>query len=397
MDPALRRAFNAAFSEEKYQAVVRQLDAELGFPVAFRISETPIFLTPELTAELAAAAQEIVAAVTAPEYLAPAERAVPPELAVPGAEGRPPFVQVDFALAEGEGGRIEPRLIELQAFPSLYAFQWLLDRVYREHYDIPPGLASYFDGLDHDGYAARLREAIVGDCDPEEVVLLEIEPERQKTRPDFAATERLLGVRSVDVREVAERGGRLSYRRDGREVPIRRLYNRVIFDELVRRGLPREPLFTDPLDVTWVGHPNWYFRISKFSLPFLRSRYAPRAHFVSDLAAPPDDLGDYVLKPLYSFAGLGVELDVTPERLAALPRPAEWILQRKVLYAPAIETPDGPAKAEVRMMFLDAGDHLRLVNSLVRMSKGAMMGVNFNKAKTWVGASVAYHPPLPGD
>jgi hypothetical protein len=169
----------------------------------------------------------------------------------------------------------------------------------------------------------------------------------------------------------------------------------VIFDELVRRGLPREPLFTEPLDAVWVGHPNWYFRISKFSLPFLRGRYAPRAHFVSDLAAPPDDLGDYVLKPLYSFAGLGVELDVTPERLAVLPRPEEWILQRKVVYAPAIDTPDGPAKAEVRMMFLGT-DRLRLVNSLVRMSKGAMMGVDFNKAKTWVGASVAYHPPISG-
>ncbi|MGH9360723.1 MAG: hypothetical protein ACRD2T_02315, partial [Thermoanaerobaculia bacterium] len=303
MDPRHRRAFNAAFREEQYQAVVRQLEAELGFPVEFRISETPIFLTPELTAELVAGAREIVAAVTSPDYLARAARAVPAALAVPGEEGSPPFVQVDFALAEGEDGRVVPQLIELQAFPSLYGFQVLLDRVYRDHYDIPPGLVSYFDGLDEGGYVARLRGTIVGDCDPAEVVLLEIEPERQKTRPDFAATERLLGIRSIDLREVAERGGRLSYRCDGREVPIRRLYNRVIFDELVRRGLPREPLFTAPLDATWVGHPNWYFRISKFSLPFLQSRYAPRAYFVSELAEPPADLGEYVLKPLYSFAG----------------------------------------------------------------------------------------------
>jgi hypothetical protein len=230
----------------------------------------------------------------------------------------------------------------------------------------------------------------VNGCDPEQVVLLEIEPEAQKTRPDFAATERLLGVRSVDVRAVGERGGRLSYRHDGREVPIRRLYNRVIFDELVRRGLPREPLFTEPLDVTWVGHPNWYFKISKFSLPFLTGPHCPPAHFVSELEQVPEDLGSYVLKPLFSFAGLGVEIDVTPERLRALERPDEWILQRKVAYAPAIETPDGPAKAEIRMMFLWT-DRPRLVNNLVRMSKGAMMGVDFNKEKTWVGSSVAYH------
>ncbi|HEX5760676.1 MAG TPA: hypothetical protein VF121_15925 [Thermoanaerobaculia bacterium] len=326
MDPAHRRAFNAAFREEKYRAVMRQLEAELGFPVDFRISETPIFLTAELTAELIAAAHTIVAAVTAPDYLTRAGRAVPPELAVPGEEGQPPFVQVDFALAEGDGGHVVPQLIELQAFPSLYGFQWLLDRVYREHYDIAPGLTTYFDGLDEESYAARLRETIVADCDPEEVVLLEIEPERQKTRADFAATERMLGIRSVDLRELAVREGRVSRRRDGREVPVRRIYNRVIFDELVRRGLPRAPLFTEPLDAAWVGHPNWYFRVSKFSLPFLDFPWAPRAHFVSDLPEPPPDLGDYVLKPLFSFAGLGVELDVTHERLRALPRPEEWIL-----------------------------------------------------------------------
>ncbi len=397
MVPELRRAFNAAFTEAKYQQVLAGLEREVGFPCDFRVSETPIFLDAAVTGRLAEAAAEVLAAVTSPEYLEVARRAVPAELAVPGDEGHPPFLQIDFALTRGEGGALEPQLIELQGFPSLYGFQWLLDRETRRAYPgaVPEGWVPYFGGLDTAAYIEALREVIVGGEDPEAVVLLEVDPDRQKTRIDFAATERLLGIRAVDPRQVAERGGRLVYSRDGRDIPIRRLYNRVILDEVSRRGLQLDHLFRrdlSPLGVSWVGHPNWFFRISKFSLPFVKSRYAPPASFVADLAAYPDDLENYVLKPLYSFAGLGVELGPSAERLRSLSRPDEFILQRMVDYAPFVETPDVPAKAEVRMMFLWK-DRPVLVNNLVRMSKGAMMGVDFNKEKTWIGASLAYHPP----
>jgi hypothetical protein len=395
--PALRRAFNAQFSAERYRALVADLEAAAGFPIPFRICETPLFLPAALTRELMQATREIAGAVTSPAYLAAATRAVPPDFAVPGEDAHTTFLQIDFALARGEdGGVVVPRLIELQGFPSLYAFQWLLDRAYREHFEIAAGVATYFDGLDAASYVERLREAIVGDCDPENVVLLEIEPERQKTRVDFAVTERLLGVKEVCATAVVERGGRLFYTDRGREVPIHRVYNRVIFDELERRGLRLDPLFRRDLDVTWVGHPNWFWKISKFSLPFLSSPYCPPAAFVADLAALPDDLDRYVLKPLYSFAGLGVEMHVTAERLRALDRPEDYILQRKVEYAPVVDTPDGPAKAEVRMMLVRRpGEEAPvLINNLVRMSKGLMSGVDFNKDRSWIGASVAYHPPV---
>jgi hypothetical protein len=101
------------------------------------------------------------------------------------------------------------------------------------------------------------------------------------------------------------------------------------------------------------------------------------------------------LKPLYSFAGLGVDMEPTPEKIAALTDPHAWILQKKVNYAAFVPTPDGPkSKAELRMMFLwpDGSPDPILVNNLVRMSQGQMMGVNFNKEKTWVGSSIALHP-----
>ena len=390
MNPDLRRAYNAGFTPERYDRLQRWLEAQAGHSIDFRISETPLFLTEELARELVQAAQEIAGIVTSPAYLSQADRAIPPGLKVPNEDAHTTFLQVDFAIARDEDGRLIPQLIELQGFPSLYGFQWLLDRGFREAFDIPAGLTCYFDDLDERTYVDTLRDIIVGDADPETVILLEIEPEKQKTRGDFSVTERLLGVPALDLSEVIERGGRLFYERDGREVPIHRIYNRVIFDELERKGLPAD-LFRRELDVEWVGHPNWYFKISKYSLPFLKSRYAPPASFLSDLTELPEDLESYVLKPLYSFAGLGVELGPSRERLRSIADPENYILQRRIEYAPCVETPDIPAKAEVRMMFVWK-DRLRLINNLVRMSKGKMMGVDFNKERTWVGASLAYHP-----
>lgn len=395
MIPELRRAYNRAFAEERYLGMLRDLEAEIGFPIDFRISETPLFLTEEVAGELERAAWEILGTVTSEDYLRQADRAVPPGLAVPGEDAHPVFLQIDFALARDERGVVVPRLIELQGFPSLYGFQWLLDRGFRGRFEIPSGVTPYFSGLDERTYPGCLREVIVGDCDPEQVILLEIDPEHQKTRCDFAVTESLLGIATICPREVREQDGQLIYERDGRDVPIRRIYNRVIFDELERKGLRFDHLFgreIRDLGAEWVGHPNWYLKISKYSLPFLRTPYAPEAHFLSDLPEVPADLESWVLKPLYSFAGLGVELGPSPERLRSIANAGDYLLQRKVEYAPVVETPDGPAKAEVRMMFAWKDGRPLLINNLVRMSKGKMMGVDFNKDKTWIGASLAYHP-----
>jgi hypothetical protein len=393
MVPELRRAYNQAFTEERYLGMLRDLESTCGCKIGFAVSETPLFLSGEITSELQKAAWEILGTVTSDDYLRHTARAVPAELAVPGEDAQPVFMQIDFALAM-DGERIAPRLIELQAFPSLYGFQWLLDRGFRKHFDIPPGLSPYFSGLDESTYVDCLREVIVGDCDPREVILLEVDPEHQKTRCDFAATEQLLGIKTVCPRDVRERDGRLVY---GKDIPIRRIYNRVIFDELQRKGLTFDHLFrrdVRELGAEWVGHPNWYLKISKFSLPFLHTPYAPEAHFVSGLPEIPADLENWVLKPLFSFAGLGVELGPAPERLRAIENPEDWLLQRKIEYAPVVETLDVPAKAEVRMMFAWKDGRPRLINNLVRMSKGKMMGVDFNKNKTWVGGTLGYHPPV---
>ena len=410
MIPDLRRRFNAAFTDARYAAFTRELQRAMYWPVDFRVAETPLFLDAATAGELVKAAADIAGQLAQPAFRRHAATAIPRALggARPGPVGGPSslevpnetewphFLCVDFALCADAAGRIVPQLIELQGFPTVACWQVLQANAYRKHFpEVPAEFTTFFGGIDEECYLAELRAAIVGDCLPENVVLLEIEPDKQKTRIDFACTHSLLGVRPMCLSKVRRRGRQLVYFSGGREVPIHRIYNRVIFDELLRKpDFAPGFRFDDDVDVQWAGHPNWYFRISKHSLPFLRGPYVPDCRLVSQLGADvPADLENYVLKPLYSFAGLGVDIAPTREKLAALPNPAEWILQRKVTYAPLLATPDGPAKAEIRLIFAGDGEGMpKLLNNLVRLTKGAMHGVDFNKGKTWVGASCAFHP-----
>ncbi len=394
MDPQLRSQFNADFSAEKYDALLRCVNESVRWPADFRISETPIFLAPEFTDEAVAAARLIEAQTRTAEFKRHAASAIPAGLEVPNESSHPDVVIVDLGICE-EAGRLVPRLIELQAFPSLFGFQFMLLGCMRRSFPaIPANWTSTFGGLHDSDYLELLRRTIVGEANPENVVLLEIEPEKQKTRIDFACTEVLLGIRSVCLTEVKKKGRQLFYQLDGREVRIDRIYNRVIFDELERRpDLELDFSFQEDLEVKWIPHPNWYYRISKHSLPFLKTPHTAPAYFADEFP-PNESIEDYVLKPLYSFAGLGVDMEPTREKLAALPQPHSWILQKKVNYAAFVETVDGPkSKAELRMMFLWPENEPEpiLVNNLVRMSQGKMMGVDFNKEKTWVGSSIALH------
>ena len=394
MEPAIRSRFNADFTQEKYAALLRCVNEAERWPADFRLSETPIFLTREFTEDVTRAAREIAELTQTTEFARHARNAIPAGLEVPNEPEHPNFLVVDFGIC-AEGGRLVPRLIELQAFPSLYCFQLLELHCLRKVYPaIPRNWTSSFGGIKDEAYEKLLRRTILADAKPQNVILLEIEPEKQKTRIDFACTESLLGVRPVCLTNIKKRGKQLFYERDGKKVRIERIYNRVIFDELLRRPELELPFsFQDKLDVVWVGHPNWYFRISKHSLPFLKTEFTSPAFFADEFP-PNESVGDYVLKPLYSFAGLGVDMEPTKKKLAALEKPREWILQKKVAYAEFVPTPDGPkSKAEIRMMFLwpKEDEKPTLVNNLVRMSQGKMMGVDFNREKTWVGSSIALH------
>jgi hypothetical protein len=398
MDPALRSAFNRAYTPELFERYRERLETSLGVTVPFRLAETPLFLPRDLRDDLAASARQVVALLSDPGLMASLGGAVPPAFDVPGRDALPDFVQVDFAITRGPDGALRGRVVELQGFPSLYAFTAHQAGVFAETMlRAMPGLEGawtpYFGGLRHEAYLEKLRRAVVGDCDPAEVIMLDLDPKSQKTYCDFVATKRYLGVDPVCPSELVREGRTLYRVLGGRRVPVRRIYNRVVFDELARKGIALPFDWRDELDVRWAPHPNWYWVWSKYTLPFLDHPAVPRTRFLSDVTEPPADLGRYVLKPLFSFAGAGVKVDVTRADLEAVPAAARggYILQEKVAYEPALVAPDGAGvKAEVRMMFLRAGEGapLELVLNLVRLSRGAMLGVDQNRGHDWVGSSV---------
>ena len=393
MIPSLRKQFNSSFSPAKYETFLRRMDEICGTHVQFRLSETPCFFPKSLLDRMAQDGQELIRQlVESPSYRAKSDEAVPPEFKVQNEASHPMFVQVDFGLVLDAQGQLQPKLVELQAFPSLYAYQAFLAQLYIDVYglnDPASGSVNYFlSGLTADSYRELLRRSIVGEHDPENVVLMEIHPEQQKTLPDFRVTQELLGVPFVDIVDVKKEGSHLYYQRGGKRIPIHRIYNRAIVDELQRKNVTLNFDWRDDLDVEWAGHPNWYFRISKFSIPYLQHRSVPKTWFLNELSEVPPDLENYALKPLYSFAGLGVVIAPSRQDIDAIPsekRPY-YILQERMHFEPVIDTPHGPTKAEVRVMYIWLED-LKPVLTIIRMGRGLMMGVDHNKNMEWVGAS----------
>jgi hypothetical protein len=403
LDRSLRDIFSAGYSEALYRRVCALMEERLDEPdFGFRLAEMPFIVPDDLRAKLERAAHEILALLRRPERVTEGAAAVPERYRVPGLVpgSEPEFVAIDFAIARGEGGDLVPRLIELQGFPSLYAMQLVQAEIWGEVLATIPGMPArwtpLFSGLDRERYVDLLRRTVVGGAELDETILLDLHPEEQKTRPDFHATRRLLGVRAVDARSLVKEGRRLFAPKEGRLVPVRRIFNRIVFDELERKSVRLPFDWRDELDVTWVCHPDWYWIWSKHTLPAIDHPSAPWTRILTDVDEDERDWSRFILKPLFSFAGTGVNPDLTGEAVAAIPKSerSQWILQEKVDYAPALTAPDGTGvKAEIRMMFLKpAGEDYTLAINLTRLSRGKIHGVDHNKGLAWVGSSVGVWP-----
>ncbi len=406
MLPSYRQPFNASWSPAKYREFLDALDQRCGTHIKFRVCETPCFFPQALIDQCAlAGAQMLEQLLGSADYRRASGVTIPAEFNVPNEDSRPLFAAVDFGLVRLPSGALEPRLVEIQGFPSLYCFQLAMAEQFIESYGLDAGLRTIADGATTDEYWRTLRGAIVGAHDPETVVLLEIDPLEQKTLPDFLLTEKKLGVRAVNIRDVVKDGKSLFAVKEGRRVPIRRIYNRAIVDELVRKKVQLPFRFTDELDVEWAGHPNWFFRISKFSIPHLRHPFVPQTWFLDQIESVPADLENFVLKPLYSFAGLGVLVGPSRSDLDAIPSAERhnYILQERMRFEPCIATPHGATQAEIRVLYIEEGarrvghpngapaaDALlnwKLGPLVIRMGRGKMMGVDHNRDLEWVGAS----------
>lgn len=402
MLPELRQAFNRDYRPELYQALLEDCSRQAHAPLEFRISETPCFFPGSLIQRIADTGAELTHQLLAnPAFLRASEEAVPERFRVPRCPAHPHFMTADFGLIREDDGSLSPRLVELQAFPSIFGFQAMLAESYVRNFHLPPNLDSFLSGHNVASYWKLLRKVIVGNHSPENVVLLEIEPEKQKTLPDFHIHEDRLGIRTVDIAKLRKEGRRLFYRDGNRDVPIERIYNRAIVDELERKHIALPFDYRDDLDLEWAGHPNWYFRISKFAIPWLRHPSVPPAVFLSDWYKGrgrdllPEDREQWVFKPLYSFAGKGVQFAPTDDELNSIPpdQRHNFLLQQRVKFEPVIDTPFGLTQTEVRIMYLwPDGGTLEPVIALIRMGRGKMMGVDHNRNQEWVGASAAFCP-----
>ena len=391
MIPSYRHTFNSRFTSEKYDQLRREMTSRCGVDIPFPLCETPCFFPNALVARMGEDGKALIRQlVENPEYLARSEASIPAKFRVPNEPSHPMFIQVDFGLVRDSAGELQPKLVELQAFPSLYAYQPVLAQAYIDVFSLDARLRYFLGGLDSASYQRLLQDAIVAGHDPVNVVLMEVHPEEQKTRPDFLLTEEMLGVHTVCITKILKDGRRLFYKDGGKVVPIERIYNRTIVDELERKGVALPFDFRDELDVEWAGHPNWYFRMSKYSIPYLQHLSVPRTWFLDQLVEVPVDLENFVLKPLYSFAGLGVVIAPSRSDIDAISaaKRGEYILQERMNFAPLVETPYGLTKVELRIMYVWL-DQLVPVLTIARMGRGLMMGVDQNKNMQWVGSSAA--------
>lgn len=391
MVPELRAQYNNNFTPEKYEAFLEELNSHHG-PIKFRSAETPVFIPKHFTDQMLSACESIVDVILKPDFKALTQNAIPENLQVLNEDEYPSCITFDFGVCVNELNELEPQLIEMQAFPTLFAFEVLLDDVYHKHFSAPGNYSSYLSGLDRDSYLKLLRKLLLNGHEPQHVILLEIFPEQQKTSIDFYCTQDYTGVKTVCVTELIQKGKQLFYLNNGEETLIKRIYNRVIFDELLQQEdwvQQKAKLLFEDIDVEWIPHPNWFYRISKYTLPLIQHPNIPLTQYLDQVQQIPEDLENYVLKPLFSFAGQGVVIDVTPEDIQKIEDPQNWILQKKVSYAPVIQTPDEPAKAEIRLFYFWPQDAERPIptNNLVRLSKGKMIGVRYNKDKTWTGGT----------
>lgn len=392
MIASIRHQYNWQFTEEKYNAYIKEAESLFPGQLDFRLAETPIYVPAEFKQKILEACESIIDVLLTNEYKKWSQRAVPQGLTVPNEDDHPQCIAFDFGICESESGALEPQLIEMQGFPSLFAWQVLLPQVHSHHFFTPPGFSPYLNGLTSDSYISLLKNIIIGDSAKENVVLLEIFPEQQKTRVDFHATESLLDIKTVCLTKIIREGRQLFYEQGGKKIKIARMYNRVIFDDLFQQSASvqeKGKILLEDLDVTWVPHPNWFYKLSKFTLPFIDHRYVPKTHFLNEVQPLPADLHNYVVKPLFSFAGQGVIIDVTSEAIAAIKDPQNWIIQRKVNYANAVKTPGEAAKGEIRVFYFWESGAARptAACNLARLSKGKMVGVRYNKDKNWVGGT----------
>lgn len=385
----LRDKFNSEFSLEQYEGFLKSCNDDAGFVIPFRIAETPIFADKSFKELVLKAGEEILSQVDEIKTNEEIYNLIPKKYLVSGDDGDIEIIALDFAITL-ENNKPNIKLVELQGFPSLYAFENYIGYKYLDFFNLGDGSSHLFSDLDFNSYNDLMKKKLLGEYAPEQVILLEIDPWNQGTSVDFYYTEKYYGIKSVCLSEIKKQGKKLFYENNGQQIEIKRIYNRIIIDELERRQeFIKEFNFYDEIEAEWVVHPNWFVKCSKLMLPYLKSEYIPETHFLSEIDTNKLDLTEWVLKPIFSFSGSGVVFNLTDDDIKSITNPEQYIIQRKIKYEPIIPDVEGGfSKVELRMMYIKKDGKYIPVTNLARMTKGDLVGVKYNKNKTWVGGNI---------
>lgn len=201
----VRDRYNANFRENIFEDFLADIQKETENNLDFNICETPLFINEKLSNKLIDASYLIVEELKSNEFKKHSRNAVPEALLVPNENDHPHFLQIDFGITTDNNGEFLPQVIELQGFPSLYAYQAFLNIMIKKHFYIPDEFSNYFNDLNFDSYIKLLHKLILGDCPPENVILLEIDPWKQKTRIDFYLTKKYLGIETVCLTKIKKK------------------------------------------------------------------------------------------------------------------------------------------------------------------------------------------------
>lgn len=388
----IRIAFNQAFTDERYQRYLDYINQHYPNSVGFRIAETPLFFSKEFKESITLAGEAICHQLIQPALLKQLCKGIPAGFNIDAYNTLPNCILLDFAITEN-GREPDYSLVELQAFPSLFAYEIIQNNALLQSYSIPNGFSAFLNDYDEKSYLSLLSQLIKGD-NPNETILLELDPEIQKTCIDFYCTRDYLNIPIVNIRDIYFKEGKWYYLSGGKESTFKRIYNRIVFDEIKENEAIVETYIqlANDSQLTWFTHPIHFFMYSKYALPYITHPKIPKTVFLDQVNIQKTDFTRKVIKPLFSFAGKGVMIEPTQESVQSITNKAQWICQEKIHYVQGILTPKDPAKAELRIFFLKdpKTNVFKAVFNLARLSKQALINTAQNSNDTWVGGSMAF-------
>jgi len=152
----IRKEFNQNFTKEKYEAFLHELNNVHPGAIEFRVAETPVFVPKDFTKKMIDACESIVDIIVDPKFKELTKNAIPKQLQVPGENDHSHFIAFDFGICINEAGEYEPQLIEMQGFPTLFAYEILLDDVFRKHFPVHDNFSTYLGKYDKETYLKLL-------------------------------------------------------------------------------------------------------------------------------------------------------------------------------------------------------------------------------------------------